>query len=582
MVNKIKCPFCNELNEIDYKFCLNCGKELPIGDDKFNLDIGDNVSNSEDEQTTEEQEFINCPACNTLNYQGSIECKECGYLLNKDIKKSFRTSNEKKYKKCPKCGNILFPNDNLCEICGYEFLVIGCDSLDDFLEKHPQYKEYTKNIDFFKDINKFNDYDTFLFQFNEMCVENNINLNWFDVGMIKCPQCLKFFSFISPYFIINHACPHCGNEFDFDSTEEVYCFNCGRPVKEGQTKCECGYEFVDIKCPHCKTYNLYTNNYCTSCESTLRSYNVIFPHKSPQGCIRDDNNGLLLDMEFLKKELLKDPYQINDKVYTKVLQNGYLKLDKIINEICSRWWIVSPNYCKSCQSKIEPLEDNCPKCNITHHSDHYDNRVKELKTIKNNYTETKRGINELSNLKWTYKLSDTDIKDYLNSLAPVIGESQLEYRQRLFKEYGENNVISYLIKNVWNIYFKNRCINCGGEFEQYNLYCPSCGMKKSVPYLSVLFNKGNVKVEMFLGQYDDFSYNVKKICQDNGGDITYASNGIVSCPKCSNYFHYLTSDFINTQKCPNCGVYFNFNATIYEDEWDYLGISYEEYKEQFF
>ena len=61
MVNKIKCPFCNELNEIDYKFCLNCGKELPIGDDKFNLDIGDNVSNSEDEQTTEEQEFINCP-----------------------------------------------------------------------------------------------------------------------------------------------------------------------------------------------------------------------------------------------------------------------------------------------------------------------------------------------------------------------------------------------------------------------------------------------------------------------------------------------------------------------------------------
>ena len=39
MVNKIKCPFCNELNEIDYKFCLNCGKELPIGDDKFNLDI---------------------------------------------------------------------------------------------------------------------------------------------------------------------------------------------------------------------------------------------------------------------------------------------------------------------------------------------------------------------------------------------------------------------------------------------------------------------------------------------------------------------------------------------------------------
>ena len=58
MVNKIKCPFCNELNEIDYKFCLNCGKEFPIGDDKFNLDIGNNVSNSEDKQTTKFINFI--------------------------------------------------------------------------------------------------------------------------------------------------------------------------------------------------------------------------------------------------------------------------------------------------------------------------------------------------------------------------------------------------------------------------------------------------------------------------------------------------------------------------------------------
>lgn len=581
MVNKIKCPFCNELNEIDYKFCIYCGNEFPIGNDRFDLDIDDN---SEDEQTTEEQEFINCPACNALNYQESIECRDCGYLLKEDIKKSFRTSNEKKYKKkkykkCPKCGNILFSNDNLCEICEYDFIVIGCDSSDDFFDMYPQYKEYAKNIDFFKDINKFNDYDKFLFQFNEMCVENNINLTDSDVGMIQCPQCLYFFSFISPYFIRNHVCPHCGNEFDFDSTEEIYCFNCGNSVKEGQTKCACGYEFVDIKCPHCKTYNFYRNNYCTSCGKALRSSYVIFPNAIPHGCIYGDNNKLLLDMEFLKKELLKSPYQINDKIYTKVLHNEYLKLDKIIDEICSRWWIVSPTYCKSCQSKIEPLEGNCPKCNITHHSNHYYNRIKELKTIKNNYTEIKRGIDELSNLKWIYKLSDTDLKDYLNFLAPLIEESQLEYRQRLFKEYGENSVILYLIKSEWNIYFKNNCINCSGEFEPYKLYCPSCGMKKSVPYLSVLFNDDDVEIDRFLGQYDDFSYNVKQICYDYGGDIKYATDGIVSCPECSNYFHYLTSDFINAQRCPHCGVYFNFDATIYEDEWDYLGISYEE---QFF
>ena len=619
MVNKIKCSFCNELNKIDNKFCVYCGKELEIGNGKSDLFSGD-VSNSERAQTTKEHDFIECPACNALNYKESIECGNCGYLLNENIKKSFHISNdykksfsssdEKKYRKCPKCGNILSSNNNICNICGYEFIVIDYDSSDDFF-KNPIYKEYEKNLDFFKEINKFNDYDIFLSKFNEFCVENNIPLYFSNIGMVQCPQCLKFFCFISPHFILNHDCPHCSYKFDFDSAEEAYCancgksvkkhqaicecghemdcvsadeaycLNCGRSVKANQTVCECGYELADIKCPKCGTAHPYTTSYCTSCGNTLWHPDVVFSQKiTPHGCIYENNN-LVLDSTFLKKEALKNPYQINDRIYTQTLHSEYLKHNQIIDEICSRWWIVCQINCKSCLNKIDALKDNCPTCNITHYSDYYNDRVNDLKIIENNYIESERSFNELNNLKWNYKLNETDVADYLNSLSPKIGESQLEYRQRLFREWWEISVILYLIKIEWNRYFNNICMNCSSEFEQYNLYCPSCGMKKDVPILSVLLNDDYVETETIPRQYDEFSADLENICRDNGGDISYVEDGIVGCPSCSNYFHYLTPDFINTHRCPHCGAHFEINANIYHDEWDLEGLSYEEYIEQF-
>jgi predicted amidophosphoribosyltransferase len=465
-------------------------------------------------------------------------------------------------------------------MCGFDFsdLKINNDFSDSFFKEHPEYEEYRKNLDFFNGINKFNDYDSFLFEFKEYCNEKNIDLPFFASGMIECPQCSDFFSFISPHFIINHDCPHCASEFDFDS-KESYCLNCGRPVRDGQMKCECGYEFVDMKCPNCRTFNPYTYNFCTSCGKKLMSHDLKFQLKPPRGCYSGNTDRLILDIDFIKKESLKDPYRIDNKVYADVLRSEYLKHDKIISEISSRWWIVSPFNCKVCRRKIDPFEGNCAACSVTHHSDVYDNRVKELKTVKGNYAETERSPAELSNLKWTYKLEGADLNDYLNSLAPKIGESQLEYRKRLIKEYGENCAISYLIKIEWNIYFKNACMNCGSEFEKYNLACPSCGMIKEMPALSVLLNDEYVETESFPRQYDDFSDNVKSVCRDNGGDIQYADDGVVGCPQCSNYFHYLTPEFIDTQRCPHCGVYFNFDATIYQDESDLEGLPYEDYME---
>ena len=134
-----RCPFCNELNEADHKFCVYCGKKFPLDGD---------------EQSIEDKECLNCPACNEANHQDNIECKKCGYLLKEDIKKAFLTSNEREYKRCPRCGNIMLSNSYMCSICGYDFsdLKIQHDSSDDFFKNHPECMEYGKNLDFFKEI----------------------------------------------------------------------------------------------------------------------------------------------------------------------------------------------------------------------------------------------------------------------------------------------------------------------------------------------------------------------------------------------------------------------------------------------
>ena len=480
MASKIKCPSCDRLNEIDNKFCIFCGCKFQLDENAFKLLV--DVPDDSDELKNNTDEFIYCPKCNILNFKDNIECSNCGYLLKKDVNMLFESEN-RGYKRCPECGNILSFETNCCNICGYNLLniEISHSSFRDFLERNPEYEEYGKNISFFKTINRYNHYDSFLLEFMKFAGENNIDTTHFNIGLVKCPECSDFFSFISPHFIINRSCPHCSFEFNLNVPKDVYCLNCGRPVMENQVKCVCGYEFSEVKCSNCGSTNPFINKYCISCSENLKNPIFHFPSTKPIGC--DYKHGrpqLLIDNKFLKMESGKNPYAINGEIYAKTLRDEYLKTSQILDEIRLRWWIVSPESCKSCGGKISPLKDRCPVCDISHNEGIDEIRVRNLKFSANNYVKPPINSTLMSRAKWNYMPPNWNLSDYITSLAPQIGESLVNYRLRLFKEYGENCAISELIKMVWNNYFSEFCINCGEEISPHEPQCPSCGMQRDI------------------------------------------------------------------------------------------------------
>lgn len=273
----------------------------------------------------------------------------------------------------------------------------------------------------------------------------------------KCPKCGRLND-------ITKFCIYCGNRLFSDDEIKLindalkpYCLNCGRPIEAIKEKCECGYEFANIKCPECETENAYFNRFCPSCGEKLWRFNV-YDH------IYDKR---LFKVYILTSEVPYDLRNISvyrlDRSHRAKYDSGSIKegigrnseklkledskTDKMLQEICSRWRIASPNYCINCLSILKPSASNpqsysCPKCGTQFMG--MAERVEYLKSEKNYYAKPQF---EWPDLKWTSKNKEC----YLDSLAPSIGESQLEYRERLKWEFAENTYRKELIKKEIDI-----------------------------------------------------------------------------------------------------------------------------------
>lgn len=259
------------------------------------------------------------------------------------------------------------------------------------------------------------------------------------VDKVLCPHCHKFND-------IHKFCVYCGKKLPLDDDQirlmtakpKVRCLNCGRPVGDGQTKCECGYEFEDINCPYCKAINSYANRFCVSCgkklwkadvddysynESLFKPYLIV--EKFPLG---------LRNISLYKRYKLDCGISFPGDISrmgtsAEKLQSEILQMDRNLEEIASRWKIVSPDYCINCLEIIKPEDSYCIKCGSRLLGD--GKRVEYLQTEKNNYINPPF---DRAELKWTSKYSE----HYVDSLAPSMWESQLEYRERLKWAFAEN------------------------------------------------------------------------------------------------------------------------------------------------
>ena len=258
---------------------------------------------------------------------------------------------------------------------------------------------------------------------------------------IICPRCHKKngrYNF----------CMYCGEKLPIDLNTKVqdsYCLNCGRPVKEGQENCECGYEFADITCPECNEKNAYTNRFCMYCGEKLWQYKAyyyiysrrIFGHHLINWVLPDELKNTAVYKRY-KNGMGKDPLNyIKNTMSISDYESEISKAESNIKEIRSRWKVVSPYCCIDCLNIIDPDEYTCPHCGYSCLEDK--KRVECLKS-ENKYVEP---LFEYTKTRWTSK----GTKQYLKSLAPAIGESQFEYRERLKWEFSENLVIIDCLKS---------------------------------------------------------------------------------------------------------------------------------------
>ena len=256
---------------------------------------------------------------------------------------------------------------------------------------------------------------------------------------VLCPNCHKKNE-------VHKFCIYCGHKLmDDDQIRLIqdnpgpHCLNCGRKVEKGQMSCKCGYELGDVNCPECNTKNAYANRVCTVCGKKLWTsdvYNYKYPERLFESHFINEKLPSALRNTSLEKRAKKGIGKNLYRYFQSDLNEQLRSVDKNLCEICSRWEVVSPNYCINCLGIIKPDEHSCSKCRKQ--SD--EKRVEELKTTMD-YTEPEFTDNEL---KWIAKIKNGA---YRRSLAPAVGESQFEYRERLKWEFAENNMFKTKIKN---------------------------------------------------------------------------------------------------------------------------------------
>ena len=200
--HKVQCPKCYKYNEADYRYCLQCGRDIS--------ELNPPKSDIEIELLGEPKEIDEkyCPKCNKLNPLNADVC-ECGF----DFENQRTVGMNDSKIKCPYCDSLNDPDYNYCIKCGYDISSIKPKNED--IEKENMGKAIAKDEKFCPECGNANKWNS------EKCTSCDYNFTRKKPG-------LRVALSIHPIL-----CPYCHS---FNESENNYCHKCGYKLKEAKNE----------------------------------------------------------------------------------------------------------------------------------------------------------------------------------------------------------------------------------------------------------------------------------------------------------------------------------------------------------
>ena len=410
--NVKKCPECDEIQNQENIFCINCGY-------KFNSDktpkskikcpnCGKSLSKFSNVCPHCNTRVVfkkTCPVCNKKQDESNTYCINCGYdFINK------KTTPKKK--KCPNCDRELFVKTMVCPDCNYDFKTKRVLETKKVSEKEEVIKIVPENLDFARQT-RF--------------------LNTFDFNLKACPECNTKFLKTDPF-----------------------CFNCGSSVLTQETVINDNIEVKDG--------NLVEKSENTA-DDELSSLEALYNKAVQSKYSPNFNVAYVLYLEHIRTNpskkfsdrIAKDYDTTPNKLKKQAIEDEFIELGSPLN--AARDFKVSDlkEILKQYNLKVSGKKDELIERLGENLSD--DELKKHFKS--KNYQISDKGLEFLKNNGYIlYVLSDKDISKVF---SPVDFSKIFEQ-----KEYSQNEIQDKLVVYLKGMQDKKLTRNDFGEFKIYS------------------------------------------------------------------------------------------------------------------
>lgn len=430
-VTKKKCPKCNQAQDLDNTFCINCGYEF--------------------------KNTVICPKCNSPQDSSNHFCMECGYDF---VDKKLQSTK----KECPNCHNIIDNKTMKCSDCGYDF---ESKQVKGIVKKCPICNLVQTGL-------------------NRDCINCRHDLSNVDYQpsdeLIECEKCNR----LMPKN--NTICPFCNHDINAVEIEEI------EDIKEEELVIELPendqvrqvrflntFDFNLKTCPECDTKFLKSDPFCFNCGSsvltqdTVRNDNLEVKDGKLVEKSQNESDDELSSLEALYNQTVQSKYAPGFKMaYVLYLEHFRKNPSKKFSDKTAKRYETTPNKLKKQAIEDEFVELASPLGAAR------DFKVSDLKEILKQYDLKVSGKKDELIGRLGENLSDDELKKHFKSKNYQISEKGLEFLDK-------NSYILYILsdKDISGAFYP---AEIGKIFEEKH-YSEDEIHEKLVSYLTGMLDK---------------------------------------------------------------------------------------------